>query len=211
VAKDILRGLLLGAVLWSDKYFLFLKAGSHFAVTSVYIALLPAVLAYNYYFVRLAPGFDSSILDLRRAMEDESYDVLADRSRSVYRLVTRSLSRSAALGAVIVFLVTWILTIRSPTSVALVTSIAMASWLAMMLTLFCYKLDYIGQSATAQRFSAIYLVGCMVAFIVLPLGPAPFVALIGFDLILVVVTLRTTLEHWRSPEFSLFWRYAMAW
>ena len=99
VAKDMLRGLLLGAVLWSDKYFLFLKAGDHFAVTSVYIALLPAVLAYNYYFVRLAPRFDASILELRRAMEDEPYDVLADRSRSVYQLVTRSLSRSAAVGA----------------------------------------------------------------------------------------------------------------
>jgi len=211
VAKDVLRGLLLGAVLWSDKYFLFLKAGDHFAVTSVYIALLPAVLAYNYYFVRLAPDFDRSILDLRVAMEDDSYDVLAVRSRSVYRLVTRSLSRSAAVGAMIAFFVTWALTVWSPDSVALVASVAVASWLAMMLTLFCYKLDYIGQSATAQRFSAVYLVGCMAAFILLPLGPAPFVALIGFDLVLVAVTLRSTLEHWRSPEYSLFWRYAMAW
>ena len=68
-------------------------------MTSVYIALLPAVLAYNYYFVRLAPDFDRSVLDLRGAMEDDSYDVLAVRSRAVYRLVTRSLSRSAAVGA----------------------------------------------------------------------------------------------------------------
>jgi hypothetical protein len=211
VAKDVLRGLLLGAVLWSDKYFLFLKAGNQFAVTSVYIALLPAVLAYNYYFVRLAPAFDQSILDLRRAMEDESYDVLASRSRAVYRQVTRSLSRSAAVGAIIAFFVTWALTIWSPASVGLVAAVAVASWLAMMLTLFCYKLDYIGQSATAQRFSAIYLVGCIAAFVLLPVGPAPFVALIGFDLVLVVITLRSTLEHWRSPEYSLFWRYAMAW
>jgi hypothetical protein len=211
VAKDVVRGLLLGAVLWSDKYFLFLKAGNHFAVTSVYVALLPAVLAYNYYFVRLAPAFDQSILDLRRAMEDDTYDVLADRSRAVYRLVTRSLSRSAAIGAIIAFLVTWFLTVWSPASVALVAAVAVASWLAMMLTLFCYKLDYIGQSAVAQRFSAVYLVGCMAAFILLPVGPAPFVALIGFDLVLVAVTLRSTLQHWRSPEYSLFWRYAMAW
>jgi hypothetical protein len=211
VAKDVLRGLLLGAVLWSDKYFLFLKAGDHFAVTSVYIALLPAVLAFNYYFVRLAPAFDQSILDLRRAMEEETYDVLAEQSRLVYRLVTRSLGRSAAVGAIIAFFITWILTAWSPASVALVASVAVASWLAMMLTLFCYKLDYIGQIATAQRFSAVYLVGCMAAFILFPVGPAPFVALIGFDLVLVLVALRSTLEHWRSPEYSLFWRYAMAW
>jgi hypothetical protein len=211
VANDIVKGMLLGAVLWSDKYFLFLKAGDRFAVTSIYLALLPAVLAYNYYFVRLAPAFDQSILDLRRAMEGESYDVLADRSRAVYRLVTRSLSRSAAVGAVIAFLVTWFLTVWSPASVGLVAAVAVSSWLAMMLTLFCYKLDYIGQRATAQRFSAVYLVGCMAAFWLLPVGPAPFVALIGFDLALVAVTLRSTLQHWRSPEYSLFWRYAMAW
>ncbi len=76
VATDVVRGLLLGAVLWSDKYFLFLKAGDHFAVTSVYMALLPAVLAYNYYFVRLAPRFDASITELRGAMEEAPYGVL---------------------------------------------------------------------------------------------------------------------------------------
>jgi hypothetical protein len=211
VARDVLRGLLLGAVLWSDKYFLFLKAGDHFAVTSVYIALLPAVLAFNYYFVRLAPAFDASILELRRAMEDDTYDVLAEQSSSVYRLVTRSLSRSAAVGAVIAFFVTWFLTAHSPASVPLVAAIAVASCLAMMLTLFCYKLDYIGQSGPAQRFSAIYLVGCTAAFVLFPLGPAPFVALIVFDVVLVAVALRATLAHWRSPEYSLFWRYAMAW
>ena len=211
VAGDVLRGLLLGAVLWSDKYFLFLKAGDHFAVTSVYIALLPAVLAFNYYFVRLAPAFDASILDLRRAMEDDTYDALAERSGAVYRLVTRSLSRSAAVGAVIAFLVTWLLTAHSPASVPLVAAIAVASWLAMMLTLFCYKLDYIGQSGPAQAFSAVYLVGCMAAFVLLPLGPAPFIALVAFDVVLVTVALRSTLAHWRSPEYSLFWRYAMAW
>jgi hypothetical protein len=211
VAQDVLRGLLMGAVLWSDKYLLFLKAGGHFAVTSVYIALLPAVLAFNYYFVRLAPTFDASIIELRRAMEDDTYDVLAEQSRLVYRLVIRSLSRSAAVGSVIAFFVTWFLTAHNPASVPLVAAIAVASWLAMMLTLFCYKLDYIGQRGPAQRFSAIYLVGCIAAFVLLPVGPAPFVALIAFDVALVTVALRSTLVHWRSPEYSLFWRYAMAW
>jgi len=144
-------------------------------------------------------------------MEDDTYDVLAEQSRLVYRLVIRSLSRSAAVGSVIAFFVTWFLTAHNPASVPLVAAIAVASWLAMMLTLFCYKLDYIGQRGPAQRFSAIYLVGCIAAFVLLPVGPAPFVALIAFDVALVTVALRSTLVHWRSPEYSLFWRYAMAW
>jgi hypothetical protein len=211
VVADVVRGLLLGAVLWSDKYFLFVKAGDHFAVSTVYLALLPAVLAFNYYFVRLAPGFDQSILDLRAAMETAPYDVLIAQSRSVYRRVTRSLSRSALVGAAIAFAITLLLVLVRPASVPLVAAVTISSWLAMMLTLFCYKLDYIGQSRVAQLFSGTYLVGCAAAFAILPVGPAPFVALIGFDVVLFALTLRTTLEHWRSPEYSLFWRYAMAW
>ena len=183
VANDILRGLLLGAVLWSDKYFLFLKAGDRFAVTSVYLALLPAVLAYNYYFVRLAPRFDASILALRRAMEEAHYHVLV--------------TAYAAIG--------------HPHSLALVAAVAVSSWLAMMITLLCYQLDYIGQSGVAEWFSAVYLVGCAATFVFFPLGAAPYVGLIALDVLLFVLTLRITLSHWRSPEFSLFWRHATAW
>jgi len=211
LARDVLRGLLLGAVLWSDKYFLFLRAGDHFAVAYVYVALLPAVLAYNYYFVRLAPGIDTAITRLRRAMEDAPYGVLARRSRTVYRFVTRSLFRSALVGVVIAGVVTAIVADAHPRSAPLVAAVAAASWLAMMITLLCYKLDYIGQSGPAQVFSAVYLVGCAGAFFVLPLGASAYVGLIGLDLLLFAFALRSTLAHWKSPEYSLFWRHATAW
>jgi hypothetical protein len=211
VAQDALRGLLLGAVLWSDKYFLFVKAGNRFAVTSVYMALLPAVLAYNYYFVRLAPRFDASIMELRRAMEEAPYTILVERSRAVYQFVTRSLYRSALVGAAIAAVVTVLIAALRPGSVALVAAVAVASWLAMMITLLCYQLDYIGQSGIAQALSGVYLVGCVSAFVFLPAVAAPYVALIAFDVLLCALTLRTTLAHWRSPEYSLFWRHATAW
>jgi hypothetical protein len=211
VAQDTVRGLLLGAVLWSDKYFLFLKDGNRFAVTTVYMALLPAVLAYNYYFVRLAPRFDASIIELRRAMEEAPYTILVRRSRAVYQFVTRSLYRSALVGAAIAVIVTVLIGALRPGSVALAAAVAVASWLAMMMTLLCYQLDYIGQSRIAQVLSAVYLVGCAAAFAFLPAVAAPYVALIAFDVLLCALTLRTTLEHWRSPEYSLFWRHATAW
>jgi hypothetical protein len=211
VISDVGRGLLLGAVLWSDKYFLFLKAGGRFSVSAVYAALLPAVLAYNYYFVRLAPRFDAAVAELRRAMEDAPYGVLVKRSRAVTRLVTRSLYRSALVGAVIALAVTGLFAEVHPTSVPLVAAVAISSWLAMILTLLCYKLDYIGQRRTAQTLSGLYLAGCGAAFLFLPLAVAPYVGLIGLDVILVVLTLRSALEHWRSPEYSLFWRHATAW
>ena len=162
VMTDVVRGLLLGAVLWSDKYFLSLKEGAQFSVTTVYVALLPAVLG-NYYFVRLAPRFDASIAELRRAMEEARYDVLIKRSRTVYRIVTRSLYRSALLGVAIATVVTLTVAEVHPTSVPLVVAVAIVSWLAMILTLLCYKLDYIGQAGTAQTLSGCYLAWCAAA------------------------------------------------
>src|SRR4051794_14619570 len=58
VASDLVRGLLLGAVLWADKFVFLLVAGRDFAVDVVFLALLPAILAYNAYFVLFAPRFD---------------------------------------------------------------------------------------------------------------------------------------------------------
>jgi len=211
VATDVVRGLLLGSVLWADKYFLFLRAGNHFAVTYVYMALLPAVLAYNYYFVRLAPRFDASVTELRGAMEEAPYDVLIRRSRAVYRFVTQSLRRSALVGACIATAVIVVLTLVRPGSESLVVAVAIASWLAMMITLLCYQLDYIGQRTIAQVLSGVYLLICAGAFLFFPIGAAPYVGLIGFDVLLFAVTLRITLDHWRSPEYSLFWRHATAW
>ena len=82
LAGDVVRGLLLGAVLWGDKFVYFLGDPDRFAVQTVFLALLPAVLAYNFYFIRLAPGFDSSVAALRHAMEKEPIARLAPYSAS---------------------------------------------------------------------------------------------------------------------------------
>jgi len=211
VAVDLVRGTLLGAVLWSDKLFFFLKAGSHFAVTAVFLALLPAVLAYNYYFVRLAPVFDRSVGDLRVAMEKEPYRALTVRSRALVAVVETSISRTAFAGALLGLVVTYLTAEVRPGSLPLIAAVAVGSWLFMMITVLCYKLDYIGQSGQAQVLSACHLVGCTLAFLVLPAGASLYVALIVFDVLLFAVALHRCLLHWRLSEYTLFWRHATAW
>ena len=76
MAADLGRGVLLGSVLWAHLLFLFLKTQAAFDVTVVFFAVLPAVLAYNYYFVRLAPAFDRGVLVVRSAMENYSQSIL---------------------------------------------------------------------------------------------------------------------------------------
>lgn len=211
VTLDVFRGLLLGAVLWSDKLFYFLRDGTSFAVTAIFLALLPAVLAYNYYFVRLAPNFDRSVAALRDAMENEPYPVLADRSERLNHAVLRSIARTAFTGAWLGFAVTTLVSGHTAYSTALVASVAVASWLFMMTTVLCYKLDYVGKTTLAQSYSAAHLVVCAGAFLLFTPGPMLYSWLAGAELLLFGAALRSCLSHWRSAEYTLFWRHATAW
>jgi hypothetical protein len=211
VALDLGRGLLLGSVLWSDKLMLFLKSGGVFEVSIVFLALLPAILAYNYYFVRLAPIFDGSVEAVRTAMEREAHRVLIRRSTALSAVVTASIGRTALMGAAFGLVVTGLVGVNAPTSAPLVAAVSVASWLFMMNTVLCYKLDYIGQKAQAQAFSAVHLAACLVAFLLLPVGPSLYAWLIGIESLLFVAALQACLAQWSSAEYALFWRHATAW
>ncbi|MGH3874496.1 MAG: hypothetical protein ACRDSR_23835 [Pseudonocardiaceae bacterium] len=209
--RDVVRGLLLGSVLWADKLFYFLKDGDHFAVETVFLALLPAVLAYNYYFIRLTPGFDSSVASLRTAMEKEPIGKLGRYSRELFALVQGSLVRTALVGAVLSFGISWAMSDITPERAGLIAAVATASWLFMMTTVLCYKIDYIGQYRAAQGLSGVHLVLCGVAFLTMPTGPGLYFALAGTELVLFFVVLRVCLMVWRTPEYTFFWRHATAW
>ncbi len=211
VAADLLRGLLLGAVLWADKLLLFVRSGPHFAVTTVFVALLPAILVYNYYFVRLAPRFDAMVLALRSSMESEPYGELAARSQELSSYVERSLGLAACAGAALVLAITAASELADYRSVPLVAAVAIASWMFMMVTLSCYKLDYIGRTRLAQGYGAVHLAICLVAFSVLAVGPGLYAFLAVAEGALLLGALRSATEHWQSSEYNLFWRHATAW
>ncbi|WP_165372870.1 hypothetical protein [Pengzhenrongella frigida] len=209
--SDLTRGVLLGGVLWSDKFFLYLRGSGQFDVSATFFAMLPAVLAYNYYFVRLAPAFDTSVGSLRAAMENSPYAVLADRSSRLSRTVQASISQTAVIGAGLCLAITVLVTQYTTYSAALVASVAVASWLFMMTTVLCYKLDYAGKTGLAQVYSAAHLVVCGGAFLLLPAGANLYGALLAFEALLFAAALRSCLNHWRSAEYTLFWRHATAW
>ena len=211
VWSDLLRGLLLGAVLWADKWLFFLRDGDHFAVNTVFFALLPAVLAYNYYFVRLSPGFDASVTNFRKAMENEAFSVMPNRSATMMKSVTNSVQRTGFVGAVLVCALALQVAEHSPDNVRLAVPVAIASWMFMMITVLSYKLDYVGRRSSAQAIGAAHLVICGVLFAAMTPGPALYTTLAGCELVLFVAAFRLCVTHWRTPEYTLFWRHATAW
>ena len=105
----------------------------------------------------------------------------------------------------------WVLIDVAPELAGLVAAVAVASWLFMMTTVVCYKLDYIGHTGVAQSFSGAHLVLCAVALFTLPPGAASYAALAVAELLLFALVLRVCLSAWRAPEYTFFWRHATAW
>lgn len=211
VAADLLRGVLLGSVLWSHVFVVFLVTRGDFPVVTVFVAVLPAVLAYNYYFVRLAPGFDRGVLQLRRAMEVETHALLASHSDGLTGTVVTSLARTAFVGAVLAFGITVTVAALGGLSVTLVAAVCVASWVFLMTTVACYKLDYVGQQVEAQLFSAAHLLLVVVVTVVVPVGVESYLWLVGLGALLLAAVVHRCLAQWRSSEYALFWRHATAW
>jgi len=211
LVSDVLRGALLGAVLWADKLFLFLKYGNSFPVSTIFLALLPSVIAYNYYFVRLTPRFDECVSNLRHAMENEAYGTLKERSGALAAAVDFSLSRTAFVGALLGFYAAVVLSAQEPQRAPLIVTVTIASWFFMMTTVLCYKLDYIGQTSQAQVISGTYLAFCAFVFVLFPLGPRLYAFLIAAVGMLFLAALHSCVIHWRRSEYTLFWRHATAW
>lgn len=214
---DTTRGLLLGSVLWADKFVLFLVTGGWFPVVTVFMAMLPAVLAYNFYFVRLAPQVDQAVARLHTTIAEEPLEVLALRSQQVSRIVDRSVLRTGAIGMALALGVSLLLDGLRPAEVLLVVCVALGSWAFMMLTLLSYELDYIGERTVAQGLGALHLLVCVLAFVVLGVpetstgGAGAYAGLLVADLLLVGGAWVLYKRHWSQPEYTLFWRHATTW
>lgn len=207
---DMARGLALGSVLWADKFLLFVFSGGRLDVVAIFMALMPAVIAYNAYFVVLAPQVDRAAAGLRHAITHEPYDIMNRHSSGLFGTVERSLRITMVVGALCSVPTAVIMEILVPRSIALTLTVIVASWLFMMVTLLAYQLDYIGNKVSAQVISAVHLLVCVLAFSVFP-DTAGYWMLILADLVLFFVAYAFYRKAWRLPEFTLFWRQAVSW
>jgi hypothetical protein len=214
---DLIRGLLMGAVLWADKFALFLVTRGDFQVVAVFAAMLPAVVAYNFYFVHLAPGVDRALHGLHRDIADAPISSLKGSSRRLTRVVDRSVVLTGAIAALLTLSVSLVMAGVDPLHALLAVAAAAASWGFMILTLLSYELDFIGEKTTPQTLGAVHLAVCILAFagggLFGPLtGAAGSYLLLGaVDLVLIGIAWVLYKHHWSQPEYTLFWRHATTW
>jgi len=188
LVQDMLRGAILGGVLWSDKFFLFLGAGRDFDVALVYLCLAL----------------------FQTVLKREGMASLRDRGRTLRRLLDASLIRACVVGGAGVIIVVCSMALMSPEQVPLVLEVCLSSTLFTVLTLLSYEIDHIGDSTTALLLSGIHVV--IAAALLLKLADADaYLLLAGVDLVLCALGLLLYRKRWAAPEYSFFWGKAMSW
>lgn len=211
IIADLGKGFLIGAVLWSDKLFFFLKEPFHFHPLLVFLSILPAIVAYGYYFVRQAPGLDQLVAEMRAAMQDDPLSQSAPRLGALIGQAELTVVKATCTASVLCFAGVVIESIFMPGTIMFYAAMAVASTNFLVITIFLYKLEYIGRGDLVYWFAgAHFLLVSLVFFIASP-GVVTYLALSALSAIITLLAAHTALRAWRAPEYSFFWRYATSW
>ena len=205
------QGALIGCILWSDKYLYFLRFPNRYDAALLFAAMLPAIVAYNFYFALLAPRTDGLVDSVRRAMGDAPMAALRLECAALSGHIRGSAARASFLCAALTAGAVAYLCREDPARAWPAGCEMLACWCFVMGTLACYKLAYLGRGALAYSYGALHLAITAAAFTLSPNGPDVYLALAGVEIVLVTLMLRTCLRAWDRPEFMLFWRHAIKW
>ncbi|MBS4941452.1 MAG: hypothetical protein KHZ68_07290 [Rothia mucilaginosa] len=189
IALDALRGFFTGSIIWADKYMLFLVTGGEINVVAIYLSLIPCVIAYNYFFVVEADRVNASIQHLWTIFDRLPYKGVQAES-------------SKALGILMfIFL---------PQSYPLALSGLVVAFLFVAVALLIYQIEYMTMYVTVQLLSAAHLVLLFISFMILP-NETGYLPIIVGEAVLAFACYRVYRQAWAAPEYSLFWRRALAW
>lgn len=208
---DMMRGTILGGVLWADKLFLFLTLGTHWDIVLAYLCLQPAVVAYTFYFAITSPRVNQAIERFHHELQSSSIDAVHAGGQRLRALLDRAVIRTglvAVVGLVVALVLTEVIEPRDLLTVAVV---ATGSALLALLTLLCYEIDHAGDPRTAMLLSGVHLIVAALAFTTIGGLVASFAVTAVVDVLLVGSALSSYRARWSAPEYSFFWGKALSW
>jgi hypothetical protein len=211
ITADLAKGAVLGCLLWSDKYLYFLRFPHSFNAVLLFGAMVPAIVAYNFYFAMLAPRTDGLVKSVRHAMDVASLARLRQECDTLSSHIRGSVYRVSLLCALLSLLALSTLTMVAPHDGLAAGCEMLACWCFVMGSVACYKLAYIGQARLAYGYGVLHLLLASAAFAVSPSGPYVYLTLAAVELLLIPNMLRSCMRDWDQPEFMLFWRHALRW
>jgi hypothetical protein len=211
VTRNLGKGAMLGCLLWSDKYLYFLRFPHSFNAGVLFGAMVPAIVAYNFYFALLAPRTDGLVGSVRQAMAVAPISRLRQECNALSSHIRGSTARAGLLCALLSMVAVSFFALIIPSDRLAAGSEMLACWCFVMGSLACYKLAYLGHGRLAYGYGALHLLLASAVFAVSTSGPDVYLMLAAVELLLVTLVLRLCLRGWDQPEFMLFWRDAMRW
>jgi hypothetical protein len=211
IGADLAKGAMLGCLLWSDKYLYLLRFPHSFNAALLFGAMVPAIVAYNFYFAMLAPRTDSLVKSVRQAMDAALISRLRHECDALSTYVRGSVSRVGLICSLLSLMALSILVVVAPYDRLIAGCEMLACWCFVMGSVACYKLAYIGQARLAYSYGALHLLLASAAFALSPSAPYVYLTLAVIELLIVPQILRSCMRDWDQPEFMLFWRHALRW
>jgi hypothetical protein len=211
VLPAFLRGALQGTLVWLNPFLLLLTAGQTFQPKTAFLALLPAVLLFNIYFVSLATGLQSGFAVFQNALHGEPLS----RMRTTRDRLTRQVGRKFA--ALVVMLVAAMavsigLQFADPTlSTSLYVALTACSIGFCLESILVYDLIQVKRDWFALGLSAVHMTAFAVTMIVW--SPSALFYTIN-TIVEVFVVLFLALAYAREiaePDYATFWRHATGW
>ena len=97
-----------------------------------------------------------------------------------------------------------------PQSYPLAISGLVVAFLFVAVALLIYQIEYMTMYVTVQLLSAAHLVLLFISFMILP-NETGYLPIIVGEAVLAFACYRVYRQAWAAPEYSLFWRRALAW
>ncbi|MFT8394730.1 hypothetical protein [Propionibacterium sp.] len=204
---DTARGFLTGSVLWADKVVVLLMTQSAMGIFDMYLALVPAVLAYSYYFAQLAPNLDLAVEQASGAVQRSGTKELRRQANLVSDVVGHAIARTLAVAAVAALGLHLLLQVIGGPQLPLGLYIGPIA--ALVVTILCYHLEYIQHRGWACWLAGIHLLAVF-ALLVPPVSSTIWFV-IAVDVVLSIVGYIRTRQVWGSIPYQMFWRFAMQW
>ncbi|WP_128683230.1 beta-carotene 15,15'-monooxygenase [Actinomyces qiguomingii] len=209
--RDMVRGLVLGGVLWADKLLLFLTLGGDWDIPLAYLCLQPAVLAYSFYFAVTSPRVNAAVRRFHADLTEVPISDIHVRGQRLRRLLAQVMTDTVLVAVVAGFFALVIGLIFVPGKILAVAVVVLGSILTALLTLLAYEIDHAGQRMLPMLLSGVHLLGAIAAFTMVG-GLLPSFAVIALlDVVLLILAAAAYRRAWAAPEYSFFWRKALAW
>ena len=210
IALDALRGFFTGSIIWADKYMLFLVTGGEINVVAIYLSLIPCVIAYNYFFVVEADRVNASIQHLWTIFDRLPYKGVQAESSKALGASNRAIRNSLLIYIASAIVTGILMYIFLPQSYPLALSGLVVAFLFVAVALLIYQIEYMTMYVTVQLLSAAHLVLLFISFMILP-NETGYLPIIVGEAVLTFACYRVYRQAWAAPEYSLFWRRALAW